>query len=477
MPADRAVSHADSFTILDVVRQGLCVGCGACAAVSPNIEMQFVRSKVYLPMLDHAGEADLRRADDVCPLSDSARNESEIADQIFPGQSDHYSENIGYFNYLAIGHIADDRVRLGSSSGGLTSWMVKELLLRNLIDGVIHVGSDAGSGSLLSEYVVSESIDALYGRRKSQYFPHELSAVINGIRGNGKRYGIVGLPCVIKAARNLAARDAVLGKQLKYFVGIVCGHLKSGAFAEYLAWQIGVSPSHLKQVDFRVKVEHDNANGYRFGAADAAGDWKYKRMSSIYGGDWGTTFFQLKACEYCDDIVAETADICFGDAWLKHYTSDWLGNNVIVCRNTLLRDLLAEGEERGELVLDPAGEQMVVDSQAGSFRQRRDGLSIRLEDARRCDVKMPRKRVMAGSRRTPFLFKTIIRCRSRIAALSHEAYLRAKDANCMDAFEAEMRPLTARLYRINSVRNRINRVRNLARWKYWMSLRERLLRR
>jgi coenzyme F420-reducing hydrogenase beta subunit len=420
---------------------------------------------MYFPVLDRVGDMDLQRADTVCPFSDSPNDESEISGRLFAAPGNRYSHDIGYFNYLAIGHIAEGEIRLGSSSGGLTSWMLKELLHRHMVDGVIHVGP--GTGILLSEYVVSGTHDELYGRRKSQYFPHEFSTVLNRIRGNGKRYAIVGLPCFIKAARNVAAVDPVFGQQLRHYIGLVCGHLKSGCFGEYLAWQVGVPPDRLKQVDFRHKVEHDTANGYHFGAAAADGKWKYRRMGSMNGGNWGTTFFQLKACEYCDDIVAETADVSFGDAWLERYNADWLGNNVVICRNAVFRDILAEGEARGELVLDPADEQMIVESQAGSFRHRRDGLSIRLEDARRQGVRMPRKRVAAGSRRPAFLFTAITRCRSRMAALSHEAYLRARDSNRIDVFEGEMQPLIRRMYWIN-------RVRSLFKTASWVSAVRRL---
>ena len=39
-------------------------------------------------------------------------------------------------------------------------------------------------------------------------------------------------------------------------------------------------------------------------------------------GDWGAGFFQNPACDACDDVVAETADMSFGDAWVEPYASD-----------------------------------------------------------------------------------------------------------------------------------------------------------
>lgn len=40
-----------------------------------------------------------------------------------------------------------------------------------------------------------------------------------------------------------------------------------------------------------------------------------------------------KACDFCDDVFAETADIALGDAWLPEYVQDGNGTNVVVTRN------------------------------------------------------------------------------------------------------------------------------------------------
>jgi coenzyme F420-reducing hydrogenase beta subunit len=85
------------------------------------------------------------------------------------------------------------------------------------------------------------------------------------VRGNGKRYAIVGIPCFIKASRLLIERDPVLRDQLIYHIALCCGPLKSAAFAEAMAWQLGIPPNDLGRVDFRWKVEGDSATSYSFG--------------------------------------------------------------------------------------------------------------------------------------------------------------------------------------------------------------------
>jgi hypothetical protein len=140
-------------------------------------------------------------------------------------------------------------------------------------------------------------------------------------------------------------------------------------------------------------------------------------------GDWGAGFFQNSACNFCDDVLAETADISFGDAWVEPYSSDWRGTNVVVVRSPLLRDLVEQGITADKLELRPVDADYIANTQAAGFRQRREGLAYRLT-WRRGGLK-PRKRV-APSNQLPFQRKLIYRLRYRISAWSHRMFWLAR---------------------------------------------------
>jgi hypothetical protein len=148
---------------------------------------------------------------------------------------------------------------------------------------------------------------------------------------------------------------------------------------------------------------------------------------TLLGGNWGHALFQLQACDFCDDIFAETADICFGDAWLPQYEGEWRGTNVVLCRSEKLQPLLDDGLARGTITIEPITVADAAQSQAGNFRHRREGLSLRLEDALARGEKVPRKRVRPGSVKLPALRQAIVRKRQEMAAASHVLYLEAKD--------------------------------------------------
>ncbi|MGC9322644.1 MAG: Coenzyme F420 hydrogenase/dehydrogenase, beta subunit C-terminal domain, partial [Kosmotogaceae bacterium] len=65
-----------------------------------------------------------------------------------------------------------------------------------------------------------------------------------------------------------------------------------------------------------------------------------KKASDFYGYNWGYGFFKYKACDYCDDVVSETADVSVGDAWLPEYVNDSGGTNVVIVRNPVIKKII-----------------------------------------------------------------------------------------------------------------------------------------
>jgi hypothetical protein len=164
-------------------------------------------------------------------------------------------------------------------------------------------------------------------------------------------------------------------------------------------------------------------------------------MAEIYGGNWGYGFFKYEACNFCDDVTAETADVAFGDAWLPEYVNDSGGTNVVVVRNPLIREIMLAGQSSGEILLNPIDAATVARSQAAGLRDRREGLSYRLwlKDAR--GDWRPRKRVEASDQ-IPATRRRIYALRERIAKSSHEAFAAATANGDIAAFERALRPLT-----------------------------------
>lgn len=416
-----------SFGVTDVVTSGVCIGCGSCrVAADSRIEIELTEYGALVANLGQVSPEAIKIAELACPFSDSAPDEDLLGEKLFANRLSAFHPKTGYYRSIHVGRIESDDVAQ-SSSGGLTTYLLGRLLNSGKIDGVIHVGESRETDRLFS-YVVSHSHDELLRRRKSQYYPTEFSEAMLSVRGNGKRYAIVGTPCIIKASRLIAELDPLLRDQIVWRFAICCGHMKSTAFAETLAWQLGVSPCDLAQVDFRVKTEGAPAYSYSFAALSKSdGKWRSQPSNSLFAGDWGHALFQLKGCDFCDDIFGETADICFGDAWLSPYDRDWRGTNIVVSRSAELDALIEEGARRKEIWIDEPALKQLISSQSGAFRHRWYGTAVRLADAIRQGEPAPRKRRSSYSRRASFLLTLIIRARRKISRKSHELFLEAKE--------------------------------------------------
>lgn len=434
------------FTINDVIEQGVCVGCGACAVVDDSILMKRNKFGVMEASLKSGRLDALSIADQVCPFSDNSLNEDNLATKLF-SSCDSFDSRTGYYNDIFYGRKSDDDALLNSSSGGLTSFVAIELLKRKFVDGIIHVGKDQSSQrDALFHFVTSYSEDHANQNKKSQYYSLSFDEVIKSIRGDGKRYVIVGVPCFIKALRNVCLHDEVLGKQILFTLGLVCGHLKSSKFAELLSWQLSVTPERIKTVDFRKKNKDSTVNAYDFKVVDVENKEFYKTSSSLLGGNWGHAAFQLQACDYCDDIFAEAADAVFGDAWLPQFSTFWQGTNIVLVRNKVITEILQSAKQTSRITLENLSIDDLCKSQEGNFRHRKDGLIVRLTDDLKTGKKIPTKRVnlndiaLISSKR-----KKIVRLRKKMAYKSHEYYLKASQNSSLDMYMKPMHRLARKM--------------------------------
>lgn len=383
-----------------------------------------------------------QRAGKVCPFSDLADNETQIARALFRDSAVH--ERIGRLHIAFAGYVIEGNFREYGSSGGFGTWLLEELLRRDLVDAVVHVGETSGEpDAALFKYRVSRSVDELRRCSKSHYYAVTLADIVSTVRHAPGRYAFVGVPCFIKAIRLLAREDGQFGASVAVCIGLVCGHLKSRAYAEFLAWQMGIEPALLNSIDFRVKIEGRTANRYgvkAVGRAFGAHVERVRPMRELYGHDWGMGFFKPKACDYCDDVVAETADITIGDAWLPRYVADSGGTNLLIVRNTLFQSILRKAIEERRIKLDEISPDEIEQSQGAGYSHRREGLAYRLWLADRHGQWRPVKRVDPRGGAEEGLFERRHRLRMRLAQMSHEAFLEAKRSGDITVFFRHMHP-------------------------------------
>jgi coenzyme F420-reducing hydrogenase beta subunit len=304
----------------------------------------------------------------------------------------------------------------------MVSWLLAELFRRDLIDGVVHVAAQTPTENdrRLFKYRVSRTPAEIREGAKSRYYPVEFSAALEQVRTQPGRYAFVGIPCFVKALRLLQRTDPVLRERIKVSLGLFCGHLKSAALVESFARQCGLDPRRITAVNYRVKEANRRADVYTVGLATKE-ETKQRDWAEMVDGDWGMGFFQYSACNYCDDVMAETADVSFGDAWVKPYSADGRGTNVVVVRAAWIDEVFQTAQAEKRIEISRVDGDFLARTQAAGLRQRREGLAYRLHLHRRKFT--PRKRVRPDSHAGGWKRRCIYSLRMAISRWSHPVYL------------------------------------------------------
>lgn len=446
--ADRASTSTDVL-FQTVVAGGYCIGCGACAVARPReigvaIDRFGRLRAIRLQEISLADTAESIDAQAVCPFSSTAIDEDEIGRRTFAHIRNH-TPKIGYWTGCHAGYVTEDGYREGGSSGGLGSWLPAELLRRGLVDSVLHVKPARNPpGGLLFEYQVSRTVDEIRGGAKSRYYPCDLSSVLRHINETPGRYALVALPCFSKAARLLAVQNPTIAKRLRFVIALVCGHMKSTGYARMYAWQAGVMPDELSYIDFRHKGPGETARRYFVRVVGERGGERVEALAdnkAFFGTDWGHGFFKYQACDYCDDVVGETADVSIGDAWLPKYVQDPAGTNVIVSRNREIDAILASAVDHDRVWLESLRPEDVIRSQEAGFRHRHDGLAYRLLLKDRRGLWRPPKRIAPDGSHLTLQYRWLFRLREMMRDESHRAFLAAVQQRNFSIFVRRMKRL------------------------------------
>ena len=364
-----------------VVARGLCSGCGVCVGICPygTIKMTTLENGDLSPVLFGQCREKCDICLRICPFVNGFHDPREMNDKLFKGKNtegDVFDENIGWHLRSVVGYSTTNSQRLRSSSGGLASWCIEALFSRDLVDRAAVVRLSKERQPSLFEFFMADSVEDIRSASGSFYHPVELSKIIKKILSEkDKRWLIIGVPCLCSAVRN----SKILRKSVVFVFGLACGMYQNTMYTEMLLSKSDIKKSRVAKINYRKKSEGP-ADNFLFTAMDNNGKQgiaiPYKGLPLFLGLNG---YFRLNACNFCMDVFAETADVCFMDAWLPEYFSDSMGTSLVVVRNKEIDELLRNGESVGELWLKEILATQTVKSQQGHVRRKRQLITMRLE--------------------------------------------------------------------------------------------------
>lgn len=368
-----------------VAKKHRCCGCGVCAAMCPVecITISFNPNKEYRPFVVHNKCYNCGLCLQVCPDDSTLLGKIE---QFFREhhQSLNKDELIGPFLNCYVGHVVNERERLASSSGGILTALLEELIELCEIDAVVLAGeADYRSSGKFFEAKIVTSVEEIKANRGSKYYPIEYSKVLKAIKTDIRRYAVVAIPCVANAIRKAQICDVNLQKNIRYILTPVCGHNVSGFYTEYILKSNNIDPSSVIKLNYRDKTGITSADDFNMAVEyiDKHGEKRIKRLGfkrSNVGETWYSWMFSMNKCLYCADFAGELSDASFADAWLEEYISDRRGTSLVIVRNVEIDHLLNRMVRAGKLKLHKVSRDTVVAAQRKRFYQKKELVRTRI---------------------------------------------------------------------------------------------------
>jgi coenzyme F420-reducing hydrogenase beta subunit len=430
-----------------IVPADMCIGCGICAAICPVsvLEMRFNEYGEYVPVEVRPGCIPCPICLQGCPFWNQDDNEDSLAELAFGHERgvQHRFET-GYYLKSFVGYVGDNAYRVSRSSGGLATWLQQTYLEEGLADFALSVVPNDDPNQLF-RFAVLDTVDKVRYSARSAYYPVELSGVIEKVLKTPGRYIMTGLPCFIKGLRLAMRRNSKLRKRIVCTIGLVCGQAKSKFFAEHLIAVSGGELVRTKQVDFRHKDPARSAIEYAFAFEYDSNDGAESRMVTcspeISRQTWGRDYFKPNACDYCDDVFAEVADVVCMDAWLPEYSKDWRGHSIAIVRSPQVLAVIKRGIEKGTLAVEEIEIEQVIKSQRGVLANKREKLAHRLSlNMQQARAYVPQKRVKPQKLSSP-IDRWLCSLQEQMRVLSRQRFADLgdhRDAEHINWFHSEM---------------------------------------
>ncbi len=373
-PPKRAITNL-------VACKDTCSGCGVCVGVCPQsaLTMGIASMGDLVPQWDGNACTDCGLCTVICPFSTGVHDPRELNKALFGGGNDGVSlafhADVGWFQYALVGY--SSLYRPTSSSGGLVTALLADLLRRHEVDAVAVVGQSITSDGVAFSFRKVTTVDDLPRFSGSVYHPVEISALVAEMGGSSnERWAVVGVPCLCAALRSASSRQPRLRRAVAYVLGLACGMYQNTMYTELLARKSGFALSAVAHINYRIKNLQGPANDYGFQAVGTTGGKgkiiPYHGLPLFLGTNG---YFRCNACNYCKDVFAEASDACFMDAWLPEYRSDPRGTSLVVVRDAHLGDIL---KSSATCVVEEIPIEQVVRSQQGQVRRKRKFVEIRL---------------------------------------------------------------------------------------------------
>src|SRR5690606_30073409 len=186
--------HNEALDILKcIVNTDMCVGCGVCAVQCEEAPLKMVwNDKGFLvPSLDDQTSLSINSVN-VCPFNPNpesdVRTEDELA-ELFLNEAPKKEAKIGRYYGTYAGF--STKFRPTSSSGGIATYLIEQLLKEGIVDAVFAVTEGETQDEHFA-YRVIRRVEDILPSSKTKYYPVTLNEVLTRLPEIEGKVAVVG---------------------------------------------------------------------------------------------------------------------------------------------------------------------------------------------------------------------------------------------------------------------------------------------
>lgn len=270
----------------------------------------------------------------------------------------YYNSLIGEFSSCYVGYSEDLKIRENSASGGLITQLLCYLLDKKEIDGAVVTKVEVTKGDVRLISFIARTKDEIISGAGSHYLKADFSNVIKEILKEEGKFAVVATPCIVRSLRKAQERIPALKEKIYFLFGLFCGTPFNENIFTYIYSKTVQNKNIISEVKFRVGWPN-----FKLMIKSTAGDVYYLPLDKwIFFHDIGV--YVQESCLNCDDALAESADLSFGDAWIKEIVSkDSIGTSLCICRTKKGEALIKQALNDKKICLKEINANKVVESQ------------------------------------------------------------------------------------------------------------------
>ena len=334
----------------DIVRNGLCIGCGLCQSISGKdcIEISMSpKGRLEPKEVKKISSETFNKILNVCPGVVVEGLPKEYVDT-----NAKYDLLWGYYLQLFYAWSTDKRIRFESSTGGLLNGLSLYLLESKKVNFILHTATNPKKPMRSVSKFSYNKDDLLNSNSCSRYGPASPLDRFHEALSLEQPFAFVGKPCDISAIRQLSKSDDRVNKFCIYLLTLVCGG----------------STEFTKSQDFieSFKVKEDELSIFRYRGFGNPGKMYIKtndgrEFDKEYNSFWGeeSTWRVHFRCKICPDAIGESSDIAALDTWRGGSPEgEDEGFNATIVRTKKGLELLYDAIKAGYI---KKGDDLVID--------------------------------------------------------------------------------------------------------------------